>query len=227
MPTQYRIEGGESVIGISDRLGFFAETIWQHPENDALRDKREDMNILLPGDVLHIPDKVPKEVDRPTGQRHVFRRRGIPALFRLQLFLAEAPRARQKYRLTVDGKTVHGTTNSEGVLTRYVPAQAREGELEIGPDQFRVRLHFGGLDPLREWIGVKKRLINMGYHCGALDNAPNDETRTAVILLQNRCGIEATGVIDLNDPGDPTLGKLRTLHDSDVMYPQPPESTAA
>ena len=220
MPVKHRIEAGESVIGVSERLGFFAETIWQHPENAGLRDTREDMNILMPGDILHIPDKAPKEIEKPTGQRHVFRRKGIPALFRLQLFWGEEPRARQKYKLTVEGKTVYGTTNSEGMLTRYIPAQAREGELEIGPDKFCVKLHFGLLDPLREWVGVKKRLLNMGYDCGEMDNALNDETRRALILFQHRFGIVQEGEVDPAKADDPTLQRIRKMHDSDVGYPE-------
>jgi hypothetical protein len=223
MPQKHLIEKGESVISLSDQLGFFAETIWNHGENSDLRDKREDMNILMPGDILYIPDKTQKEVEKSIDQRHIFRRKGIPALFRLQLFVGEEPRARQKYKLTVDGKTVYGTANEQGVVTKYISAQAKEGELVIGPDRLRIQLYFGYLDPLREWIGVKKRLVNLGYDCGELDNAPNDETRRALHLFQKRFSIKPSGEVDPNNASDPTLQRLRKLHDKDEMYPNPTE----
>ncbi|MGH9900503.1 MAG: hypothetical protein ACRD68_01550, partial [Pyrinomonadaceae bacterium] len=140
MPINHEVRQGESVISLSEEHGLFADTIWNDPENAGLKKKRKDMNVLLPGDVIHIRDKRLKEVDKPTGQKHVFRRKGIPALYRLQIFDIEEPRARQKYRLLVDGKLFEGETDARGVLEQYIPATSKEGELTIGPDNFRVLL---------------------------------------------------------------------------------------
>src|SRR2546421_5458061 len=108
MPIRHEIREGESVISLSELHGLFADTIWNHPENAELKEKRKHMNILMPGDILVIPDKQPKEVSRPTDNVHKFQRKGIPALFRLQIFDIEEPRANQNYTLDVDGQHYEG-----------------------------------------------------------------------------------------------------------------------
>jgi hypothetical protein len=225
MPKRHKIQQGESAVRLSDTYGFFAETIWNHAENAALRERREDMNILLPGDILFIPDKTLKEVRKPSGQKHVFRRKGIPAMLRLQLFVGEEPRARQSYRLIVDGKVSYGTTSAEGVLKKFISPQAQDGELVIGPDEFRVQLVFGHLDPVMELIGVQKRLNNLGYDCGVPDGTLNEQTRDALLRFQHHFGLPVTGTLtDTMD--DPTRQKLRELHDKDAMFPDPPPAPA-
>ena len=100
MPVQCVIQDGDSVIKLSEQYGFAAETIWSDSANASLKKSRPDMNVLVPGDVVVIPDKKVKQEKRPTGKRHKFRRKGIPALFRLQLFDGDSPRKNQDYQLT-------------------------------------------------------------------------------------------------------------------------------
>src|SRR5258708_29736807 len=100
MAVRHTVQQGESVISLSEQYGLFAETIWDDPANAALRKNRPDMNVLLPGDVVVIPDKRPRLEKRETGARHKFRRKGIPALFRLQVYDMHHPRATQNYTLT-------------------------------------------------------------------------------------------------------------------------------
>src|SRR5712664_3982412 len=163
MPINHRVEQGESLISLSEEYGFFANTIWNDPDNAELKKKRKDMNILMPGDVVVIRDLRLKEVDKPTAKQHVFRRKGVPAFFQLQVYEVEKPRANQKYRLTVDGRVYEGRTDQDGVLGEYVPTNSQRGDLVIGPDNFRVLLSFGHLDPINEFAGVQKRLLNLGY----------------------------------------------------------------
>src|SRR5687768_1538270 len=165
MPINHQINQGESVIGLSEKYGLFAETIWNDAANAELKKKRRDMNVLMPGDILVIPDKRPKEVSKSTGNVHKFRRKGLPALFRLQLFDIEEPRANQKYTLEVDGQKFEGQTDSRGILQQTLPANSRKGILTIGAENFRLEIDFGYLDPINELAGVKKRLNNMGYDC--------------------------------------------------------------
>jgi hypothetical protein len=214
MPKRHVIQQGESVVSLSERYGLFVETIWQHADNADLKKKRKDMNVLFPGDVLVIPDKQPKELPGETGKRHTFRRKGIPAIFRLQVFDFEEPRANQDYQLTVDGRTYLGTTDEEGILIEYLPARARRGELRIGPDDFRVALEFGEMDPIDELSGVQKRLRNLGYACGAPDGRPSAATRAALAAFQRRFGLPETG-----EPDKDTLAKLETIHDMPSEFP--------
>jgi N-acetylmuramoyl-L-alanine amidase len=84
MPINHTVSQGDSVISLSEVHGLFAVTIWNDQGNAGLRQKRTDMNVLMPGDVVVIPDKRPRLEKRPTGQTHRFRRKGIPAIFRFQ-----------------------------------------------------------------------------------------------------------------------------------------------
>lgn len=214
MPIRHTIVQGDSVIRLADEHGFFPQTIWEDAANTALREKRKDMNELVPGDVVVIPDKQPKMLPARTGALHRFRRKGIPAIYRLQLFDEEEPRANQSYRLTVDGREYTGTTDENGILQLYLPATAREGELVIGPDEFTVGLEFGHLDPITEVTGIQKRLNNLGFFCGDPDGVLNDATRDALADFQWRFGLEDTG-----EPDDETLAMLEEVHDAKNAYP--------
>ena len=214
MPIRHEIKQGESVISLSEQHGLFADTIWNDPANAELKEKRKNMNILMPGDILVIPDKQPKEVNRPTGNVHKFQRKGLPALFRLQLFDIEEPRANQKYSLDVDGQQFEGQTDSRGVLEQTIPANSKKGVLIIGPDELRLEIDFGYLDPVNELAGVKKRLKNMGYDCGQPGNELDEQTRSQLQLFQKRFNLEQTGEADSQ-----TLKKLEELHDNPKEFP--------
>src|SRR5262245_38043693 len=124
MPKKYVVKQGEGVDSIAFDYGFAPLTIWEHVDNEPLRRAREDRNILRAGDVLMVPDKKPKSERCATARRHTFRRRGVPAIFRLQLCVDFEPRRRVDYVLTVDGTEHRGTTDDEGVLQHYVSPNA-------------------------------------------------------------------------------------------------------
>jgi Putative peptidoglycan binding domain len=220
MPTEHEVEEGDSVISLSEEYGFFANTIWNDPDNAELKKKRKDMNILMPGDVVVIREKRLKEVEKPTAKQHVFRRKGIPALYRLQVFDVEKPRANQQYRLTVDGQLYEGRTDAHGVLQQYIPANSRDGELVIGPDEFRALLQFGYLDPINELSGVQKRLNNIGYDCGEADGQLNPQTKSALRDFQRRFELPQTG-----EPDESTLAQLEELHDYPTEFPREPQAS--
>ncbi|HYH78323.1 MAG TPA: hypothetical protein VEX86_00950 [Longimicrobium sp.] len=162
MPIQHVVQAGESTISLSEQYGFFAGTIWDDPANAELRQSRSDMNSLMPGDVIVIPDKQPKTLRGATDLRHVYRHRGVPAVFRLQLLDNGAPRANQPFQMVVDGTPFTGTTDATGTLQVYLSPLARKGTLTVG-DDYSLALDFGGLNPIEEVSGVQMRLRNLGF----------------------------------------------------------------
>jgi hypothetical protein len=214
VPIRYTIEEGDTVIALSEEHGLYSETIWNDPANEELRGLRSDMNVLAPGDVVLIPDKRQKWLGAATGAAHQFRRLGIPAYYRLQLFDEVGPRANQSFTLKIGERTYEGTTDADGVLEQYVPASAKSGQLVIGPDELRVLLEFGNLDPISEIAGVQQRLNNLGFFCGEADGEMDDDTVDAIFEFQDRYGLEATGDLD-----DATRAKLDELyeHPGDVI----------
>jgi len=220
MPTNHTIEQGETTIGLSEEFGLFAETIWNDPANTSLKQQRKDMNVLLPGDVLVIPDLRLKEVSKPDAKKHRFKRKGIPAKFRMQVFDGEKPRAKQNYTLDLDGKVVKGTTDGQGVFEQFVPASVQSGCLIIGQDRYTIEIDFGHLDPLNDLSGVQQRLNNLGYQCGEASGEMNPETKAALVAFQHRFKLKETGEAD-----DPTLRQLAQTHDQRSKFPDQPPAT--
>jgi hypothetical protein len=81
----HTVRQGESVMSIAEGNGFLWETLWNHPKNSTLKAKRGDPDVLMPGDVLHIPDRGEKKESAGVEQCHNFKRKGIPAVVRLML----------------------------------------------------------------------------------------------------------------------------------------------
>lgn len=184
------------------------ETIWEAPENARLRGLREDMNTLLPGDVLVIPDKRIEPLSRTTGRTHRLRIKGTLATLRMQLYDFGEPRRGQAFTLTVGARVVEGRTNGEGILEARVPVRATRGQLVIGEDGFSLEIMFGHLDPASELSGVQQRLINLGYTCHDEPGELGASTKTALQDFQRTHGLEPTGEVD-----EDTRARIVELHD--------------
>ncbi|MGZ5258926.1 MAG: hypothetical protein ACXWC0_14960, partial [Burkholderiales bacterium] len=50
-----------SMIGYRQQASTDHTTIWNHPSNANLKKLRQSPNVLFPGDVFHIPDKLQKQ----------------------------------------------------------------------------------------------------------------------------------------------------------------------
>ncbi len=90
MAERHTVSQGECIDSIALEHGFFAETIWLHPDNEELKALRKDPNVLQPGDVVVIPDLRPRTEARATEGTHRFKRKGVPGLVKLR-FLRPKP----------------------------------------------------------------------------------------------------------------------------------------
>lgn len=217
MTLHHTVVQGEGISALSARYGFAPETIWRHPENTALRDLRTDPNVLMPGDIIVIPDLQAQELACAIGQRHVFRRKGVPARFELQLTGEHGALAHTAYVLEVEGREYRGSTDADGILRHGVPNGARHGSLhyELDGTTQLLAIDFGSLDPVDELSGVQKRLENLGYPCDA-PGVDGPRTRLALQCFQLAADLEPTGERDA-----PTLASLVRLHDSRATFPAP------
>lgn len=181
VPTRHEVKTGECVSSIAAQYGLAPLTLWLAPDNAALKEQRKDPNVLLAGDVVVIPEKQPKQVTRPTGQIHRFRRRGIPPKLRLRLLRDGQPRSGEPYRLEVDGQVRTGTVPSDGVLEAHVPASAQRASLTVGEGEEASmhQLQLGYLDPSDTVSGLQSRLINLGWAAGPVTGEMDPETRAA------------------------------------------------
>lgn len=215
MPRQHVVQEGDGISSISEQYGFAPATVWNAAENAALRQKREDGNVLMAGDVVMIPDARVKQLERETGKRHRFRKVDVPPLFELQLLEQGSPLAQLAYTLTIDGKSQSGSTDDEGVLREFVPSTARKGSLSytVDGEKHELNLNFGELDPITELIGVQKRLNNLGFGCGAPDGTLNAATKLALQQFQMAVGLDASGELD-----QATRDQLRQAHDTSSTF---------
>jgi len=220
MPTQHTVLERDSVTSLAEANGFFVQTIWNHPANAALKAKRTSMDVLMPGDVITIPDLVVGTMNRPTDKLHKFKRKGVPAMFRLQVFDGDGPRKEQDFLLTIGGQSFRGKTDASGTLEHTLPAGTREALLVIGPDRREFLLRFGELDPENELAGVQERLNNLGYECGDPDGTLNDATRKALRAFQRRFSLPVTGEADAA-----TMQALMKNNDQISEFPDYPPET--
>ena len=63
MAENYQVKQGDCISSIAFEKGFFPDTIWNHPENENLKELRKDPSVLLPGDSVYIPDKRLRNLD--------------------------------------------------------------------------------------------------------------------------------------------------------------------
>jgi hypothetical protein len=207
MPISHVVQPGECIASIAFAHGHFPATIWDAPENEALRQRRGHPNVLEAGDVVIVPDKRSRVATVTTGQRHVFRRKGIPEKLQLQFMLAGEPRDHETYELRVDGMVVatDALTDDEGRIEHYIPPHAERAEVRFLETGDTHVFALGELDPLDTVAGVQGRLESLGYAAGprgaALDHP---QLRSALIHYQVARGLETTGT-----PDDATVAALR------------------
>lgn len=213
----YTVKQGDCISSIATRHGLFWEKVWNHPNNTKLKEKRKNPNVLLPGDVIFIPDKEEKEESGTTEQKHSFRRKGVPAKLRLIVEHDDIPISDTPFVLEVDGKLYQGKTDMKGFLEVSIDPAAKRGRLKVG--DLEMELQLGAMDPLDENIGVQERLQNLGFYEGELDGVIGSETKEAIALFQRAVGLEETGELD-----EATRQKLFSWQDQEHEIPPPQET---
>src|SRR5215468_7896503 len=103
---KHTIEQGEHVVRIAHQNGFRDwKSVWNDGENAGLRSRRDNPNVLFPGDELFLPDFLEREDPSATGMVHSFQ---APALhLRLKIVLRDVngdPIPNCECLLAVDGK---------------------------------------------------------------------------------------------------------------------------
>ena len=207
----HTVDAGECMTSIAVLYNFYPDTLWQHPANQELREKRKDPTRLMKGDVVKIPDPRPRSHFAHTGQQFVLRLRAIPARLRLQFLHPDgSPRAGEPWKLEFEGGGAKGELTAWGVLEADVPPEVQTATLTLGAgeDESSFDLKIGHLDPVEEVSGLQARLHSLGYDCGA-SGSMDDETKAALEHFQGSHGLEPTGEAD-----EKTLEALREMTDS-------------
>lgn len=208
MAEAHRVTRGEHLSSIALARGFHDYlTVWDDPGNEALRSERNP-NVLLPGDVVTIPDKEPKDSGEPTGKRHTFVLRRSPLALRIKIEdLHGRPISGRVCSLVVDGGDKTLTTDGDGLIQASISKTARSAELTI--DGVARSIDIGALTPRDDPPGWQARLANLGYLERPAADPESQEVRAALEELQCDQGLPVTG-----KPTDATLERLETMHGS-------------
>jgi N-acetylmuramoyl-L-alanine amidase len=209
---KHTITEGECVLSVAYEHGHFWETVWNDPRNAALRTRRQNPNLVVPGDEVVIPDLRVKTVTRMTGAQHQFRRRGVPARFTVRFNdAAGAPRAGIPYVLRIDGKERRGVTDPQGTVSCALAPNASAGRLVLGEggkaEAYELVLRdLGPSDTVR---GVQARLCNLGWFEGEVDGNDSPALHAALVAFQASAELAQTGRID-----DATCRAISAAHGS-------------
>ncbi len=195
MPVNYQVKQGDCIFSIAVEHGFFADTIWNHPNNAELKKEREDPNVLMPGDVVFVPDKQLKEVSEPTNQVHKFKCKNTPKILSIQLKYIETPLKNLDYTINIDGQEKKGKTDGEGWLKQPISPNAKVAKLTLS-DGTQFQLKLGNLDPVDEITGIQGRLNALGLYESSINGQLDEKTKFAVALFQLLNELEVTGETD-------------------------------
>ncbi len=193
---EHIVKQGECISNIAYRYGLFPESIWDDPKNSDLLNKRDSPNVLCPGDVIYIREKIIKDEICQTGEFHSFRRKGILNKFRLRLTRKGKPRANEPYLLEIEGVLWNDKTDADGWLEHEIPPNANHGELSLcdGKEVYPIRLR--ELDPIDTVSGVQARLLNLGFYDGSISGVLDSDTEDAIMAYQKKKGLTENGLYD-------------------------------
>ncbi len=174
---EIELRQGDCIHSISNKFGFYWETIWNHPDNAALKNARSDPSMLLAGDKIAIPEKERGEESVATEAKHRFRRLGIPVKLRLRFLEDGEPQANLNCVAQIDGRHIDCRTNGEGEVEIPIPPNAKSGWIRLGDSPVVHELDIGHLDPPDTLQGIQQRLQNLGFYEGAIDSERGPVTK--------------------------------------------------
>jgi hypothetical protein len=194
MMSSYTVQPGDCFSSIAFAFGFAPDTLWNHESNAGLRKERQSPYVLLPGDIVNIPDKTAKKQPVQTGAVHRFRRKAVPAKLRIKLIDADGkPRTDVGYTIAIDDREVQGRTDMDGALETWIAPNATRGTLTLSSGE-HYKLGPGRLPPVTTEAGIRARLHNLGFLTE--ENSDGQRYAGAIRIFQDKRKLEVTGVVD-------------------------------
>jgi hypothetical protein len=213
MAETYVVQQGDHLSGIAQKFEFSSiDTIWDDPNNAALKKLRKNPHVLLPGDRLFIPDKKQKSQPAATGKVHTFRVDAAQLKLRIALRdFDDKPIANVPCELEVQGLKLKLNSDGDGMVETEVPRDAKEGTLRVPSLDIDMPIKIGHLDPVDVDSGWKARLQHLGYYAGnggqGSDSGDDPEMQAAVEEFQCDHKLRVTGLLD-----SATKAKLKDIH---------------
>jgi N-acetylmuramoyl-L-alanine amidase len=169
----YVIRQGDTLAKVAHKFGFDPTDVWRDEKNVEIRERRQDANILAPGDILYIPDEYEQGEPSSTGL----------VIGATNVFIANAPTTTVKLKFldedfasqpcTIDElpDATELKTDKDGLITITLPVTIDTATIRFPGHDVECVLLIGHLDPVATVAGVQHRLQNLGY----LDDTIPDE----------------------------------------------------
>ncbi len=211
MTVAHTVKPGDSLVAWAYQQAHPSiDPIWQHADNESLRNERPDPAVLAPGDVVHVPPgPVIEKFRLSVGREHEI---VVPlpwARIRLQLvFHSGVGHAVKPVEIAFDGGSLSATPDAEGRIDVEVPGHVKKVTLTYAGAAQELALSH--LQPVSREPGIHARLENLGYSPGPLDgDRPADPYafRSAIEEFQCDTGLTVDGIA-----GEKTQDKLRERH---------------
>jgi hypothetical protein len=218
MGTYHTVVQGEHLSSIAKKYGFSTyKTIWDHAQNAELKKKRQNPNVIFPGDRLFIPDKGEKEESRSTEAKHRFELKTDRLKLRLVLEdLYEKPIANAKCELQIENEELKLTTDGQGKIERDIKPTDEKAfliirDLQTPINEILIPIKIGHLDPVDEISGQKARLNNLGYFAGPLEGRSEEENKALFPSAVEEFQCDHSLTVD-GKCGPITQAKLKQVH---------------
>jgi len=215
-PTKpYVIKQGDYLTKLAHRLGFTADEVWGLAENADLRQRRQDGDILRPGDILFVPDQPKRRnpFDKETENHFTARVPKVPV--ELRLAVDDEPLGDERYQVAGLDDESERRTDGDGYARFEVDVNTRQVTIDLPDRGEHCCLMVGDLDPADEPSGARMRLTQLGYYGGHREGEDQFEAHDAEQLgaalraFQIDHGLDGSGELD-----PPTVKALREAHGS-------------
>lgn len=206
----YVVRTGDHLSRIAFEQGLDADTIWNDPKNAELKKLRGNPNILLTGDILYLPDPLPKKwLPVTVGSTNKFVATPPTTTLSVTITLAGKPLANEKCLVHGLSPSQPMATDGDGKLSLRLGLSVRSVTVEFPRIPLVRTLRIGHLDPVTEPTGIRQRLAHLGYmaprtNAGELDSAA---IGSALRSFQTENQLPATGTAD-----DATRSALERAH---------------
>jgi hypothetical protein len=214
----HTVAQGEYLSGIAKHYGFSSyKAIWDHTENASLKKKRQNPNVIFPGDRLFIPEKREKQETRATGKTHRFVLKAEKLKLRLVLEdLYEKPIGNAQCELRVENEVFRLVTDGKGKFEKDIAPGVHSAVLILKDPQSPlseviIPIKIGHMDPVDEESGQKARLNNLGYLAGPLDGKQEEEKTWVFLSAVEEFQCDHDLAVD-GKCGPATQAKLKQVH---------------
>ncbi|QUM80929.1 LysM peptidoglycan-binding domain-containing protein [Moritella sp. 5] len=202
MAEQYTVVQGDTLPRIAKHHGFANyKAIYEHESNTDFRTKRDNPNIIYPGDVITIPDPEPVFMALASAKINVFKIKKHAEYFRADFKDSEGNSwAGKRVVLSLDGVETESLVNDDGTIEIELEENSAEtGILSLYFDDgsqepseiFDVSL--GHLDPVDTETGIQARCRLLGFDCGDIDGNIAEKSTAGIKGFQAEHGLAIDG----------------------------------